>query len=112
MSIKRIIGANPFKHGGIISNVNMLGSSQIVNAELTYDDVLVSGVIDSRMKLNRYYSGDEAGSTTVTYSITEGADDGYWRTSKSSAHDPGSDNFYGSPVTSNDENIIGFSRPW
>ena len=51
MSIKRIIGANPFKHGSIISNVNALGSSQILNAELTYDDVLVSGIIDSRMKL-------------------------------------------------------------
>ena len=77
MSIKRIIGANPFKHGSIISNVNTLGSSQIVNAELTYDDVLVSGVIDSRMKLYRFYSGDETGlQSTTTYTISTGADDG------------------------------------
>ena len=85
MSIKRIIGANPFKHGSIISNVNTLGSSQIVNAELTYDDVLVSGVIDSRMKLYRFYSGDETGlQSTATYTIAAGADDGKARRNSSS----------------------------
>ena len=77
MSIKRIIGANPFKHGSIISNVNTLGFSQIVNAELTHDDVLVSGIIDSRMKLYRFYSGDSNGlQSTATYTVAAGADDG------------------------------------
>ena len=86
MSINRIIGANPFKHGSIISNVNTLGSSQIVNAELTYDDVLVSGVIDSRMKLYRFYSGDETGlQSTTTYTIAAGADDGRARKGGSSS---------------------------
>ena len=63
------------------------------------------------MKLNRYYSGDAAGgSTTVTYGITEGGDDGRWRTSSSSSHDPGASNIYGTPTKTSTDDYIGFDR--
>ena len=113
MGIQKIIGGNDIKQGSVISHVDMLGSPETIAYALELNQqVSNSGVIADRMKLNRYYSGDAAGgSTTVTYSITETSDDGRWRTSRSSAHDPGSANYYGSPSNSATVDILGFSRP-
>ena len=114
--LKRVIEGNAIKQGSAIAYTTVAGSSEILDASQANNAIENSGIfVGDRMKLNRYYSGDAAGgSTTVTYSITDGQDDGYWRTSVSSAHDPGDNtwgNRYGYPVTGNAENIIGFSRP-
>ena len=112
MSTQKIIPANDFKHGTAMPYVDKSGNSQSIDSDLSYDYIIMSGVIDSRMKLNRYYSGDAAGgSTTVTYGITEGGDDGRWRTSTTFAHDPADNpSWYGDPSTGSSSDYIGFDR--
>ena len=114
--LKRVIEGNAIKQGSAIAYTTVAGFSEILDASQANNAIENSGIfVGDPMKLNRYYSGDAAGgSTTVTYSITETSDDGRWRTSRSSAHEPGVNtwgNRYGYPVTGNAENIIGFSRP-
>ena len=111
--LKRVIEGNAIKQGSAIAYTTVAGSSEILDASQANNAIENSGIfVGDRMKLNRYYSGDAAGgSTTVTYSITETSDDGRWRTSRSSAHDPGSANYYGSPSNSATVDILGFSRP-
>tara|TARA_Y100000004_G_scaffold142901_1_gene162520 strand:- start:36 stop:386 length:351 start_codon:yes stop_codon:yes gene_type:complete len=115
MGIQKIIDGNDIQQGSIISHVDMLGSPETVAYALELNQqVSNSGVIVDRMKLNRYYSGDAAGGSTtvtVTYSIIDTNDDGRWRTSVGSAHDPGSANYYGSPSVATLVDILGFSRP-
>ena len=113
MGIQKIIDGNDIQQGSIISHVDMLGSTETVAYALELNQqVSNSGLIVDRMKLNRYYSGDAAGgSTTVTYSIIDTNDDGRWRTSVGSAHDPGFANYYGYPNKSTLVDILGFSRP-
>tara|TARA_Y100000401_G_C8317613_1_gene223437 strand:+ start:788 stop:1027 length:240 start_codon:yes stop_codon:yes gene_type:complete len=50
------------------------------------------------------------GDTTVTYGITSNNDDGYWRTSKTYAHDPFANNLYTSAVKGSGDFYIGFDR--
>ena len=111
--LKRVIEGNAIKQGSAIAYTTVAGFSEILDASQANNAIENSGIfVGDRMKLNRYYSGDAAGgSTTVTYSITETSDDGRWRTSRSSAHDPGSANYYGSPSNSATVDILGFSRP-
>ena len=111
--LKKVIEGNAIKQGSAIAYTTVAGSSEILDASQANNAIENSGIfVGDRMKLNRYYSGDAAGgSTTVTYSITETSDDGRWRTSRSSAHDPGSANYYGSPSNSAIVDILGFSRP-
>ena len=111
--LKRVIEGNAIKQGSAIAYTTVAGFSEILDASQANNAIENSGIfVGDRMKLNRYYSGDAAGgSTTVTYSITETSDDGSWRTSRSSAHDPGSANYYGSPSNSAIVDILGFSRP-
>ena len=111
--LKRVIEGNAIKQGSAIAYTTVAGFSEILDASQANNAIENSGIfVGDRMKLNRYYSGDAAGgSTTVTYSITETSDDGRWRTSRSSAHDPGSANYYGSPSNSAIVDILGFSRP-
>ena len=107
MGIQKIIGGNDIKQGSIISHVDTVGGIDSIAAAFSNGGVNNSGVIVDRMKLNRYYSGDAAGgSTTVTYGITEGGDDGRWRTSSSSSHDPGSSNIYGTPTKTSTDDYI------
>ena len=111
--LKRIVEGNSIKQGSAITYTTVAGSSEILDASQANNVIENSGIfVGDRMKFNRYYSGDAAGgSTTVTYSITETSDDGRWRTSRSSTHDPGSANYYGSPSNSASVDILGFSRP-
>ena len=111
--LKGVIEGNAIKQGSAIAYTTVAGFSEILDASQANNAIENSGIfVGDRMKLNRYYSGDAAGgSTTVTYSITETSDDGRWRTSRSSAHDPGSANYYGSPSNSATVDILGFSRP-
>ena len=111
--LKKVIEGNAIKQGSAIAYTTVAGFSEILDASQANNAIENSGIfVGDRMKLNRYYSGDAAGgSTTVTYSITETSDDGRWRTSRSSAHDPGSANYYGSPSNSAIVDILGFSRP-
>ena len=111
--LKRIVEGNSIKQGSAITYTTVAGASEILDASQANNVIENSGIfVGDRMKFNRYYSGDAAGgSTTVTYSITETSDDGRWRTSRSSAHDPGSANYYGSPSNSATVDILGFSRP-
>jgi len=88
MSTQKIIPANIFKHGTLISHTDKSGNSNSIDSSLSYDDISMSGVIDGRMKLYRFYSGDENGltpptppETTTTYTIATGADDGKAQTS-------------------------------
>ena len=111
MGIQKIIGGNDIKQGSIISHVDTVGGIDSIAAAFSNGGVNNSGVIVDRMKLNRYYSGDAAGgSTTVTYGITEGGDDGRWRTSSSYSHDPGASNIYGDPTKTSTDDYIGFDR--
>ena len=111
--LKRIVEGNSIKQGSAITYTTVAGSSEILDASQANNAIENSGIfVGDRIKFNRYYSGDAAGgSTTVTYSITETSDDGRWRTSRSSAHDPASANYYGSPSNSAIVDILGFSRP-
>ena len=111
--LKKKVEGNSIKQGSAITYTTVAGSSEILDASQANNAIENSGIfVGDRMKFNRYYSGDAAGgSTTVTYSITETSDDGRWRTSRSSAHDPGSANYYGSPSNSATVDILGFSRP-
>lgn len=115
--VTKIISGNNVKHGTIVTHVTKRGETKTLSPVV---DTLISSAykgrdLDDKFDNPRIFTGDSNGlQTTVTYSITAGADDGYWRTSKSSAHDPADNSGgipYGSPVTSNAENIIGFSRP-
>jgi len=79
--LKRIIEANTIKQGSAITYTTAAGSSEILNASQANNAIENSGIfVGSRMKLNRYYSGDAAGGssgpTAVTYTIAAGADDG------------------------------------
>ena len=111
--LKRVIEGNAIKQGSAITYTTVAGSSEILDSSQANNAIENSGIfVGDRMKLNRYYSGDAAGgSTTVSYSIIDTNDDGYWRTSVSSAHDPGFANYYGYPSKSALVAILGFSRP-
>ena len=110
--LKRIVEGNSIKQGSAITYTTVAGSSEILDASQANNAIENSGIfVGDRMKLNRYYSGDAAGgSTTVTYGITEGGDDGRWRTSSSSSHDPGASNIYGTPTKTSTDDYIGFDR--
>lgn len=110
--LKRIVEGNSIKQGSAITYTTVAGSSEILDASQANNAIENSGIfVGDRMKLNRYYSGDAAGgSTTVTYGITEGGDDGRWRTSSSFSHDPGSSNIYGTPTKTSTDDYIGFDR--
>ena len=113
--LKRIVEGNSIKQGSAITYTTVTGSSEILDASQANNAIENSGIfVGDRMKLNRYYSGDAAGGSTtvtVTYSIIDTNDDGRWRTSVGSAHDPGSANYYGSPSVATLVDILGFSRP-
>ena len=110
--LKKVIEGNAIKQGSAIAYTTVAGSSEILDASQANNAIENSGIfVGDRMKLNRYYSGDAAGgSTTVTYGITEGGDDGRWRTSSSSSHDPGASNLYSSPTKTSTHDYIGFDR--
>ena len=110
--LKKVIEGNAIKQGSAIAYTTVAGSSEILDASQANNAIENSGIfVGDRMKLNRYYSGDAAGgSTTVTYGITEGGDDGRWRTSSSYSHDPGASNIYGDPTKTSTDDYIGFDR--
>ena len=67
--------------------------------------------MDGRLNDPRYYKGDNNGlQTTVTYRITSNNDDGFWRTSKTSTHDPSATNVYNSATRGAGDFFIGFDR--
>ncbi len=82
---KKVISGNDIKHGSAITFTNQLGVSEIIDSNVSLNGIHHSGVIEDRMKLYRFYSGDENGltppETTTTYTIATGADDGMANTS-------------------------------
>lgn len=74
---KKAIPANDIKHGSAVTFTNQLGASEIIDASVSLNGIHHSGVIEDRMKLYRFYSGDSNGlQSTNTYTIAAGADDG------------------------------------
>ena len=107
--VTKAISANDVKNGNAVSHVSKGGiiktlAPPILDSSTGYD-------MDGRLNDPRYYKGDNNGlQTTVTYSITSNNDDGYWRTSKTYAHDPFANNLYSNAAKMDGDFIIGFDR--
>ena len=76
-TFRKIISGNNIKHGSAVTFTNQLGGSEIIPAAVSLNGIHHSGVIESRMDVYRFYTGDESGlQSTNTYTIATGADDG------------------------------------
>ena len=73
----KIISGNDIKHGSAVTFTNQRGDSEILSPGVSLNGIHHSGVIEDRMDVYRFYSGDESGlQSTATYTVAASADDG------------------------------------
>ena len=77
---EKIISGNDIRHGSSVFSTDQLGNSEVVPVSVSLDGVHHSSILENRMKLHRFYSGDENGltppETTTTYTVAANGDDG------------------------------------
>ena len=59
---EKIISGNDIRHGSSVFSTDQLGNSEVVPVSVSLNGVHHSSVIEDRMKLYRFYSGDDDGS--------------------------------------------------